>query len=127
MKVEKKKRWAFSPAELRKWRKEVFFLGNSRVQFVVVDLEDPICVGSLKPLRLSKDSGVIVGVFCLNEANAKKDRAYLIVAPYIKGVQAFVYSVKGNELPMVLDNPELRFIVLEERARVAKALKESEE
>lgn len=125
MKKTKAKIWMTTPKELTKWKKNqgVFFLSGQLAQVVIIDLNDPIGVLIQKPLRISKESGTITGVFSLNNMLVKqaKKKGYdlkeiFVVAAYNREAKSFVYTVSGEQLPLVLNNPEVRYIGGEERS-----------
>lgn len=127
-KRSKKPNWVESVDALKKWQKTfaVFMMNGAVCQLVIVDLSDPIGVMLQRPSKISRDNGVITGVFILNSDKLKgklAQKPYYVVAMYDPAAKAFMYKIEGNLLPMVLGNKETHFIVGEERARVRKQLR----
>lgn len=134
MKGIKKPSWATPTKELNKWKKAqgVFMFSGNQCQVMIVDLDDPIGILIQKPVRISRDEGVIVGSFCLNEhevrAGKKEKREvkpYYFAAPYVRASKCFVYQCNGAQLPLILGNPEIRYVDGKDREQCKKVLEMS--
>jgi hypothetical protein len=119
MKKSKIKLWMTPVKELNRWKKNqgVFLFTGNVAQLIIIDMNDPIGVMLQRPLRISRENGVITGVFCLNDFFVKKHKKQplYIVAAYDRAAKTFVHEVKAEYLPLVLDNPDVRYIGGEER------------
>jgi sRNA-binding regulator protein Hfq len=127
-KRSKKPNWVEPVDALKKWQKTfaVFMMNGAVCQLVIVDLNDPIGIMLQRPCKISRDEGVITGVFVLNGDKLKgkfAQKPYYVVAVYDPPAKAFVYKIEGNLLPMVLGNKYMHFIVGEDRVRVRKQLR----
>lgn len=125
--------WAVKSQELNRWAKVqgVFFLQGFIAQLVIIDIKDPIGVMLAKPLRISKEEVIITGVFCLNNyyinqakvnKNREKMEPHYVVAAYKPASKAFVHVLDAGLLPLVLGNPEIRYLGTAERERVRQNL-----
>ena len=122
--------WHATGRQLSTWQKAfgIFLLKGGIAQLVITDLGEPIAILLQKPVRIQREDGVITGAFILNEAQRKgihknkKPKAFYVAALYDTQAKAFVHQIDGNLLPMVLNNKQARYLIGEERARVAAAL-----
>jgi hypothetical protein len=131
MKGVKKPSWATSTKELNKWKKAqgIFMFSGNQCQVMIMDLDDPIGILIQKPVRISRDDGVIVGSFCLNEFEVKAGKQkkqevkpYYFAAPYARHARCFVYQANGAQLPLILSNPDIRYVEGKDRERCKKVL-----
>ena len=131
-KSKSKPHWYITTRELNQWKKAqgVYVLSGGIAQLVFIDLTDPIGIMLQRPVKLSKEEGVIIGTFIINEPQVRDTkktkhpaRPYYIVSVYNQRAKAFMYVVPGQFLPQILDHPDIRYICGEERERARAALR----
>ena len=127
--------WWAKTCELNRWKKiwSVYMFSGNVCQIVLIDLGDPIGIMMQKPKRISREEGIITGIFVLNEptvAATKKEKdprkrfePHYFVAVYNPRAKAFMYAVPGEQLPEILEHPDIRYVAGEERERTKAVLR----